>query len=314
MRSRILVAAATLAVVTLPALAEPAKVMIPANPGGGWDGTGRLTMTTLQSSGIFKDGANFTNKGGAAGTLGLADFIRDKGNDNAIMFMGVIMVGGIITNKSPVTLDQVTPLARLTFEYNALAVPADSPIKSAKDFAEALKKDPGKVSVGGGSVGSVDQIMLALIGKEQGVPAAKLNFVAFSGAEVVTTLAAGKLTAAISGISELKPQADAGRIRLIAVSSEQRVPGVNAPTLKEQGINVVIGNWRGVVGAPAMSDAGRKAWLDRLTKLAATKEWKEALAKQGLEDAYLGGDKFVAFLNDEKKRWAAVLTELGLVK
>jgi putative tricarboxylic transport membrane protein len=314
MKSRILAAAAALAVVSLPALAEPAKVMIPANPGGGWDGTGRLTMATLQSSGIFKDGANFTNKGGAAGTLGLADFIRDKGNDNAIMFMGVIMVGGIITNKSPVTLDQVTPLARLTFEYNALAVPADSPIKTAKDFAAALKKDPGKVSVGGGSAGGVDHVMLALIGKEQGVPASKVNFVAFSGAEVVTTLAAGKLTAAISGISELKPQADAGRIRLIAVSSEKRVPGVNVPTLKEQGINVVIGNWRGVVGAPGMSAAGRKAWLDRLDKLAKAKEWKDGLAKQGLEDAYLSGDRFTAFLNDEKKRWATSLADLGLAK
>jgi putative tricarboxylic transport membrane protein len=156
--------------------------------------------------------------------------------------------------------------------------------------------------------------MLALIGKQQGVPASKVNFVAFSGAEVVTTLAAGKLTAAISGISELKPQADAGRIRLIAVSSEKRVPGVNTPTLKEQGVNVVIGNWRGVVGAPGMSAAGRKTWLERLDKLAKTKEWKDGLAKQGLEDAYLSGDKFVAFLNDEKKRWATSLADLGLAK
>jgi putative tricarboxylic transport membrane protein len=314
LRRHFLAGALMLSVAAGAAQAEPAKVMVPANAGGGWDGTARLTMDTLSKAGLFTEGAQFTNKGGAAGTIGLADFVRNKGQDNALMFMGVIMVGGIITNNSPVTLDQVTPLARLTYEYNAVAVSADSPIKTVKDLAEAIKRDPGKVSVGGGSVGSVDHVTLALIAKEVGIPASKVNFVAFSGPEVVTSLAGGKITAAISGISELKPQADAGRIRLIAVTSDSRVAGVDVPTLKEQGFDIVLGNWRGVVGAPGMSEAGRKAWLERLDKLAASPAWKEGLLKQGLEDAYLSGDKFVSFLNDEKSRWKTVMTDLGLAK
>lgn len=298
------------------ALAEPAKVMIPAGAGGGWDGTGRLTLDVMQKTGIFKDGATITNKGGAAGTIGLADFVKDKGRDNAIMFMGVIMVGGIIANNSPVTLDQVTPLARLTFEWNGLAVPADSPIKTAKDFIEALKKDPGAISVGGGSAGGVDHVVLALIAKSAGVPAAKLNYVAFSGgAEMLTALAGGRLKGAISGVSELAQQAKAGRVRLIAVTSEKplgEAPGV--PTLKAAGIDVALGNWRGVMGAPEMSAAGRKAWIERIDKMCATKEWAEGLAKQGLENACLSGDKFAAFLKEEQARWATTLKEVGLAK
>jgi putative tricarboxylic transport membrane protein len=175
-----------------PASAEPAKVMIPAGAGGGWDGTGRLVFDVLARTGNLAEGATFTNKGGAAGTLGLADFMRTKGQDNSVMITGVIMVGGIIANKSPVTLDTVAPLARLTFEFNAIAVPVDSPIKSAKDFMEAFKKDPGGFPVAGGSAGGVDHATLALLARIAGVPTDKMNYVpTASGAEVATLVAGG---------------------------------------------------------------------------------------------------------------------------
>jgi putative tricarboxylic transport membrane protein len=229
------------------------------------------------------------------------------------MIMGVIMVGGIIANKSPVNLDMTTPLARLTFEWNALAVPVDSPIKTVKDFAEALKKDPGALPVGGGSAGGVDHVTLALIAKASGVPVDKLNYVGFSGgAEMLTALGGGKLKAAISGVSEMAQQAKAGKVRIIAVTSEKGSDG--APSLKEGGVNVVLGNWRGMMGAPGMSDAGKKAWLARLDKMCASKEWAEGLAKQGLENACLTGDKFAAFLKEEQTRWAATLKDVGIAK
>ena len=162
--------------------AEPLKMMVPANPGGGWDTTGRTVLAALAADGIHTPGAQVTNKGGAAGTIGLAEFVNTmKGNDNAIMVTGVIMVGGILTNKTPVTLDQTTPLARLTIEYNAVAVAPSSPFKTVKDFVDALKSDPGKVAVGGGSAGGVDHITLALIGKAAGVPGGKLNYVPYQG-------------------------------------------------------------------------------------------------------------------------------------
>lgn len=225
------------------AYSEPAKVLIPANPGGGWDGAGRQTMAAFAQSKVFTDGASFTNKGGAAGTIGLAEFVRtSKGDDNALLVTGVIMVGGIISNKTPVSLNDTTPLVRMTNEYNAIAVPADSPIKTPQDFLAAMKADPGALSVGGGSAGGADHVMLALIAKAAGAPVEKINFVSFSGGEILASLGGGKIKAAISGVSEFRQFAESGRIRIIAVSGPERVDGLDVPTLKESGIPVEIGN------------------------------------------------------------------------
>jgi putative tricarboxylic transport membrane protein len=299
---------------SLPAKADTARIMVPASAGGGWDGTARQTILALQQSGLFKDGTQFTNKGGAGGTIGLAEFIRTgKGDDNALMFMGAIMVSSIITSKSPVSLDGTIPLARLTNEYDAVAVPMSSEIRTPADLVEALRKNPGALAVGGGSLGGVDHVALALIAREAGVAAGKLNYIPFpGGGDVVTAVAGGKVKAAISGASELKPLADAGRLRIIAVTGPERLKGIDAPTLKEAGIDVVIGNWRGVVGSPGMSEAAHAAWLERFDKLAAGEVWKQTLERQGWEDAYLSGDAFVAFLTAEKSRWKAILKDVGL--
>jgi putative tricarboxylic transport membrane protein len=280
--------------------AEPIKMMVPANPGGGWDSTGRAVLAALESEGLHKAGAQVTNKGGAGGTIGLAEFVSTmKGNDNAVLVMGAIMVGGILTNKSPVTLDQVVPLARLTIEYNAIAVAPNSPFKA----------------VGGGSAGGVDHITLALIGQAAGAPASKLNYVPFQGGgEMIAAVAGGKLAAAISGASEFKQYVDSGRLRLIGITSDAPLPGVNAPTLKESGVNVVIGNWRGLVGPPGMSAAGRANLVGMLDKMHPSKSWQETLKKQGWDDAYLSGEAFGGFLKEENVRIAAVLKEVGLVK
>jgi putative tricarboxylic transport membrane protein len=298
------------------AAADTAAVMVPAGPGGGWDTTARQTMQAMSDAGIFTDGANFTNKGGAAGTIGLAEFVNaNQGNDNALIFMGAIMVGGIALNKSPVSLDQTTPLARLTNEYDAIAVSVDSPYKTIADFVAALKKDPGSVPVGGGSAGGVDHILLALIAKDQGADLTKLNYIAqASGTETVAGIIGGNLAAGISGFSEFKSFVEAGRLRILAVSADERLPGIDAPTLKESGINVVLGNWRGVLGAPGMSADGRQQWISRFDKLHESDAWKATLQKQGWQDAYLSGDAFSSFLKDESTRMTGVLKDVGLVQ
>jgi putative tricarboxylic transport membrane protein len=305
---------ATIALISSAALADPAKVMIPANPGGGWDGAGRQTMAALEQAGIFTEGVSFTNKGGAAGTIGLAEFVRTaKGDDNALLVTGVIMVGGIISNNTPVSLKDTTPLARLTNEYNAIAVPADSPIKTPQDFLAALKADPGALSVGGGSAGGADHVMLAQLAKAAGAPVDKINFVSFSGGEILAALGGGKIKAAISGASEFRPFAETGRIRIIAVSGPNRLDGLDAPTLQESGIPIEMGNWRGFAGGPDMTDAGRKAWLERFEKLHSADAWKETLKAQGWEDAYLAGDDFVKFIDAENEKWSAALKEVGIL-
>lgn len=311
-----IIAMLAVAAAPLAAAAAPAKVMAPGGPGGGYDAAARVPMQVMQEAGIFTDGFQVTNKGGAGGTIGLAEFINtSKKDDNAIMSMGAILIGGIILNKSPVSLDSVTPLVRLMDDANVLAVPVNSPIKTVDDVAKALRADPGALPIGGGSVGGVDQVAAGLIAKASGVEPSKLNYIPYpSGAELVPLLVSGQIKLALSGISEFKPYADQKRLRIIAVTSQERLPGVDAPTLKESGIDVVIGNWRGIVGAPGMSEQGRAMWLDRFQKMHASEQWKKALASHGWTDAYLAGDDFTEFLAQEKVRQEQVLKDLGLVK
>ena len=308
--------ALALSMLAAPAAADPATVMAPGGAGGGYDAMARLPFQAMQEAGIFTDGAQFTNKGGAGGTIGLAEFVNNnKNNDNGVMSMGAILVGGILLNNSPVTLDDVTPLVRLINDTGAVAVPPNSPIQTVDDLVAELKKDPGAFPIGGGSAGGVDHIAAALIAKETGVPVDKLNYIPYpSGAEVVAALAGGTIDAAISGISEFKQFSDAGRIRIIAVTGEERIPGIDVPTLKEAGVNVTIGNWRGIIGAPGMSEEGRQMWLDRFAKMHESDAWKKVLENQSWEDAYLAGDEFTAFLGEEKTRQEQVLKDVGLLK
>ncbi|GAA4326549.1 tripartite tricarboxylate transporter substrate binding protein [Pigmentiphaga soli] len=305
-----------LAAAPLAVMAAPAKVMAPGGPGGGYDAAARVPLQVMQQAGIFTDGFQVTNKGGAGGTIGLAEFINtSKNDDNAIMSMGAILIGGIILNKSPVNLDTVTPLVRLMDDADVLAVPMNSPIKTVDDVLKALRANPGALPIGGGSVGGTDQVAAGLIAKSAGVAPNKLNYIPYpSGAELVPLLVSGQIKLALSGLSEFKPYADQKRLRIIAVTSEKRLPGVDAPTLKEAGVNVVIGNWRGIIGAPGMSAKGKAMWLDRFQKLHDSPQWKKALADHGWADAYLAGDDFAKFLDAEKKSQQQVLQELGLVK
>ncbi len=197
-----LAALATAGALPLAARAQGAnlKMMIPANPGGGWDTTGRALGKALQESGGAAT-VSYDNKGGAAGTIGLAQFVNStKGDPNALMMMGAVMLGGIITGKPPVNLSQVTPLARLISEYQVFVVPAESPLKSMKEVIDQLKKDPGSVKWGGGSRGSTEHIAAAMIAREVGVDPSKINYVAFrGGGEAVAAILGGNVTVGGSG-------------------------------------------------------------------------------------------------------------------
>ena len=290
------------------------KMMIPANPGGGWDGTGRALGKALQDAKVA-DTVTYDNKGGAAGALGLAQFVNgSKGDPNAMMVMGAVMLGGIITGKPPVSLSQATPLARLTSEYNVFVLPANSPFKSMKEVIEQLKKDPGSVKWGGGSRGSTEHIAAAMIARDAGVDASKINYVAFrGGGEATAAILGGNVTIGGSGYSEFAEYINAGKMKALAVTSGTRLKGVNIPTLKEQGINVEIGNWRGVYGAPGITAEQRKALTDMLLKAMKSKAWAEALEKNNWTPAVLTGDAFEKFVDDDFASLRATMVKSGMI-
>jgi putative tricarboxylic transport membrane protein len=257
-----------------------------------------------------------TNVAGAGGTVGLAQFVTGaKGDGNQLMVNGFVMVGAILMNRAPVSLDQVTPIARLTEETQVIVVPANSPIKTAKDLAELVKKDVSKVTWAGGSAGGIDHIMAALFAGAAGADASKVNYIPFSGGgESLAAILGGKVTAGISGYGEYEGQIKAGKLRAVGVTSPQRLPGVDVPTFKEQGIDLVIANWRSVVAPPGITPAQTKALSDAIDKMVKSATWKDILKQKGWDDAYLPADAFAKFLKEEQARVNDVLKSVGLVK
>ena len=310
--------AALAATGTLPlsayAAAPNIKMMLPANPGGGWDTTGRALGKALTDSGAAST-VTFDNKGGAAGAIGLAQFVNgSKGDPNAMMVMGAVMLGGIITGKPPVNLSQATPLARLTSEYNVFVLPANSPFKNMADVVAQLKKDPGSVKWGGGSRGSTEHIAAAMLAREVGVDPAKINYVAFrGGGEATAAILGGNVTVGGSGMSDFSEYIKTGKMKGIAVTSETRLKGNDIPTMKEQGYNVVIGNWRGVYGAPGITPAQRKDLIDMIVKATKSATWQEALKKNDWTPALLTGAEFEKFVDDEFASLRATMVKSGMI-
>ncbi|WP_198968683.1 Bug family tripartite tricarboxylate transporter substrate binding protein [Xylophilus sp. ASV27] len=309
--------AALAAAGTLPLTARAGanfKMMLPANPGGGWDTTGRALGKALQEARVA-DTVTYDNKGGAAGAIGLAQFVNgSKGDPNALMVMGAVMLGGIITGKPPVSLSQATPIARITSEYNVFVLPSNSPFKTMADVVAQLKKDPGSVKWGGGSRGSTEHIAAAMIARAVGVDPAKINYVAFrGGGEATAAILGGNVTIGGSGFSEFAEYISAGKMHPIAVTSGERLQGVDVPTLKEQGIAVEIGNWRGVYGAPGITAEQRKVLIDAVLAALKTPAWADAVKKNDWTPAVLTGDAFGRFVDEEFASLRDTMTKAGMV-
>ncbi|MFL5196934.1 MAG: Bug family tripartite tricarboxylate transporter substrate binding protein [Microvirga sp.] len=315
LRRSLLAAAALLGLTGAASAQTELKILAPAAPGGGWDQTARSMQQALVQSGAAKS-VQVTNIPGAGGTIGIAQFVNSaKGDGNQLMVNGFVMVGALAMNKSPVTLEQVTPIARLTEEIQVIVVPANSPIKTAQDLAAAVKADIAKVTFAGGSAGGVDHVMAALFAGAVGADAKKINYIPFSGGgESLAAIHGAKVTAGISGLSEYDGQIKSGKLRAIGVTSEKRIPGSDIPTFKEQGIDLVIANWRSVVAPPGITPEQRKTLSDAVEKMVKSDAWKDILKQKGWEDAYLGGDAFADFLKKETVRVTDVLRSVGLVK
>lgn len=313
-----MLAAAAVALSLSAAHAEPVdvmKIMVPANPGGGFDTVGRALGEALTAAGQAKR-VQVENKAGAGGAIGLAQFVNNaKADPNSLFIAGIVTVGAIEANKPPVSLDMVTPVARLMGEYNVIVVPANSPYKTLKDLTDAVKANPGAVSVGGGSAGGVDHIMMGLVAKAIGVPPAKINYVPYAGGgEGKAMILGGHIAAYVSGYGELADVIKGGKLRALALSSDKRLDGVDIPTMKEQGIDVVLFNWRAVFAEPKLSAEQIKAVTTMVDAAVHNDAWKTKAQKLEWIDLHQDGDAFRNFLAEEQKRVAAIIPELGLAK
>ncbi|GAA3842173.1 MULTISPECIES: Bug family tripartite tricarboxylate transporter substrate binding protein [Amycolatopsis] len=289
------------------------RMMVPNSPGGGYDITARTAVKAVEDAGLNGNIEVF-NLPGAGGTVGLGRLVNERGNGKLAMSMGLGVVGSVYTNKSPSSLQDTTAIAKLTEEADIVVVSKDSPYQTIQQLVEAWRADPGSVPVGGGSApGGPDHLAPMLMAQAAGIPPTRVNYIPFDGGgELMASVLGGKVGFGVSGIGETRDQIASGALRALAVTSPQRVPGIDAPTLQESGVDVSFTNWRGIVAPPGLSDSDRERLIGLFTRLQDTPQWREALQRNGWTPAFQPGDDFAAFLKTENDRVAAVLKELGL--
>jgi putative tricarboxylic transport membrane protein len=289
------------------------RLMVPNSPGSGYDTTARAVAQVLEDEKVT-DNIEVFNLEGAGGTVGLQRLVNEDGNGDLLMQMGLGVVGAQFSNQSEATLDQTTPIARLIEEAEAIVVPADSPFKTLDDLVEAWKADPGNTPVGGASnPGGPDHLTPMLLAQEVGVTPTDVNYVSYDGGgELLAGILGEDIAFAATGIGEVAESAAAGDVRILAVTSEEPVDGVDAPTLTDEGVDLVFANWRGIVAAPGISDGDKQKFIDALDEMHDSDAWQQVLEDQGWTDAYLSGDDFASFLTDESKRVEDVMSGLGL--
>jgi putative tricarboxylic transport membrane protein len=293
------------------------QLMVPAAPGGGWDLTARTMQKAMTDGKLVEQPVEVYNVTGAAGTIGLAQLVsKNRGDAHHLMVMGLVMVGGVVANKSPVKLDQITPIATLTAEQEVVVVPANSKYKDLQQLMADAKSAPTSISWGGGSAGGTDQILVGLLAKAAGADPKAMKYVAYSGGgEAKAALLSGDLTAAVSGQSEFKDLVASGKVRALAVSGATGVDvggGSPAKTIKEQGYDVELMNWRGIVAPPGIDDPTKEAVTALVDRLHSSPAWTSALQQQGWEDFYQSGDAAAAYFTSENERITTVLTDIGL--
>lgn len=290
------------------------RMMVPNSPGGGYDLTARTAVKVMEDKDITGRVEVF-NVIGAGGTVAMARLMNEEGNDDLMMMMGLGVVGAVYTNGSNALASNATALAKMVEEQEGILVPADSPYRTVNDFVTAWKADPAKVTVGGGSSpGGPDHLFPMETARAAGIDPKLVNYISYDGGgDLLTALLGKKIAAGTSGLGEYVDQIEAGQVRVLAVSGDERVEGVDAPTLKEAGVNLTFTNWRGVLAPPGISDGAKQSLVKVLEDLHATDAWKEALVKNGWSDAFMTGAPFEQFLKDQDQRVSTTLTELGLL-
>ena len=292
-------------------------IIVPADPGGGWDQTGRALQKELQATGLAKT-INVTNVGGAGGTVGLAS-LANVTEPNTLMVTGLVMVGAVETNKSQARIEDTTPIARLTEEPLVIVVPAESKYTTLQELVDDIVANGKSVTVTGGSAGGADHILAGMLLKQAGVPSEKLvdtlNYVAYSGGgESLSALLGNKVSAGISGVGEYSEQVKVGTLRALAVTSPEKVEVLpDVPTLHDAGYGFDLTNWRGVLAPAGITDDERAALEDVLTELHASEEWQATLDEKGWADAFVTGADFDDYLQQNIADIQAVLQDIGLV-
>ena len=295
---------------------ENLMIFSPAYPGGALEQISRALKQTIQT----KNPAQKVMTGylcipyiqNCTPCTKLSSFM-ESGSSNSLMVSSRAFLTDPHTQKTSFNLTQATPIARLTGEYEVIVVPTNSKIHSMKELVTQFKAAPSNVVWGGGSAGGMDHILVGMITQAAGINPDKINYVAYPGIGAMqASILAGNVTSSVSSYGEFESQIKAGRLRALAISSPERVPGIDIPTLKEQGVNVELFNWRAIVAPPGITDKQRMELIELVEQAIKSPAWKETLKKNAWNDMYLAGNEFKSFFDAEQVRIANVIEALGL--
>ncbi|OOC56676.1 MULTISPECIES: Bug family tripartite tricarboxylate transporter substrate binding protein [Nocardiopsis] len=292
---------------------EKLLLIAPAAPGGGWDALAREMQNGLREEDL-RFNVEVRNAEGAGGTIGLAQTVNRAGQANVLTMTGMGMVGAVETTGSPYTMADATPVAQVASEYLAVVVPADSPYRTLDDLAGDWREKVGTLPVSGGSMGGVDQIFAARVARSMDIAPGEINYLPYSGGgEVLTSLLSGTSDVGFGSLSDFGDQiGEDAPLRALAVSSPERLEGVDIPTIVEQGYGVEMSNWRGVIAPPGLTGKEVERLEELVATLVATDSWAGTLERYRWTDTHQGREEFVGFLDEEITMTRETIEELGL--
>ena len=294
-------------------------MIIPNSPGGGYDLTGRAAVQVLEDNDITGGDITVENIVGAGGAVAMTELVGKVGDEHTLMTVGLGVVGSTYSFGSPYGLTDATAIAQLMSEPEGILVPGDSPYETLDDFLEAWKADPGSLAVGGGSSpGGPDHLFPMQLAQEVGIDPNDVNYVTYDGGGPLTSALLGeKIDAGFSGLPEFQGSIDSGELRVLAVSGEERYPDgspfADAPTLKEEGVDLVFLNWRGVLAPPEISAERTEELIGYFEEMHETDDWQQVVEDNGWTDDFITGDEFETFIEEQDERVAQTLEDLGLL-
>ncbi|WP_017595699.1 Bug family tripartite tricarboxylate transporter substrate binding protein [Nocardiopsis potens] len=292
--------------------AEKMLLVAPAAPGGGWDLLAREMQNGLREEEL-RFNVEVQNAEGAGGTIGLTQTVNRAGQANMLTMTGMGMVGAVETTGSQHTMEDATPIAQLASEYLVVVVPGDSPYSDINELAEAWKADPGGIPVAGGSMGGVDQIFAAQVARSMDIPPEDINYLPYSGGgEVLTSLLSGTSDIGFTTLSDFADQIESGKVKALAISSPERLEGVDVPTLTESGYELEMSNWRGVIAPPGLTEAETAKLEELVAELRDSPSWADTLERNRWTDTYQSREEFEEFLDEEVAMTQETVKELGL--
>ena len=290
--------------------------IIPGGAGGGWDGTARGTGEALTKSGLVGTASYENMCGGGAGQA-IAYMIENaKSLDNTLMVNSTPIIIRSLTGVFPQSFRDLTLIAGTIGDYAAIVVSKDSPVNNMNELIAAYKADPSKVAIGGGSVpGGMDHLVAAMAMEAAGEDPTAFKYIPYNaGGKAMAGLLSGEIAALSTGFSEAIDLANAGEVKIIGVTSSDRVPAYpDAPTMKEQGLNTEFVNWRGYFGAPGLSSDKVAAYQDAFAKMYDTPEWEEVRARNGWVNIHKSGDDFKNYLESQEKQIGDLMKKLGFL-